>query len=90
MDIEHRLSALEADTAVLKAIMPRIEEKLDEHMKETKTSREGTNGKLDALTAAIAARENQAKGFAYGWEMLRSLIVFGAGAGVLKWFSFIR
>ena len=78
----HRFAAMEADTAVLKAIMPRIEEKIDRHIEETKVSREATNSKLDKLMADISARENQAIGGLFvGRKMAAMLLAMAAAAG---------
>lgn len=85
-DIETRVAALEAEIAVANALMPRMERKLDDHMTETKLSRQCTNDKLDALIATT----NQAKGAALAFDLLRQGVVFLAGIGGLKWLGLIR
>lgn len=89
-DSERRIAALEVDMGILKAIMPRVEVKLDCHMQETKHSRQATNDKLDAVIGRLDARENQAKGVVFLWETLRALAVFLAGIGAFKWLGLIR
>ena len=89
-EMEQRLAAMEAKVAVMEAIMPRIEHKMDCHIAETKQSMQMTNDKLDAVMSAVAARENQAKGAIWLWETVRSFAVFLAGIGVFKWFGLLR
>ena len=89
-DLERRIAALEVDTGILKAIMPRVEIKLDCHMQETKHSRQATNDKLDAVIGRLDARENQAKGVVWAWETARATAVFLGGFSALKWLGLIR
>ncbi len=76
--------------AVSEAIMPRVEHKIDCHIKTTMESRQATNEKLDAVIVRLDARENQAKGVSMLWDSLRSLAVFLAGIGAFKWLGLIR
>lgn len=81
---------LESRIAVLEAIMPRVETMLASHINETRNSRQTTNEKIDHIADALAARENQAKGAIWFWDLLRSGIVFIAGVGGLKFFKLLQ
>ena len=90
--------------AVLEAVMPRIERKLDDHMeasrrhatvadaarKELHDAIQDVKDAMAKVKEALEARENQAKGFTVAWEAARSLAVFIAGILGLKWFGLLR
>lgn len=77
---------LEADVAVAKAIMPRVEHKLDAHIENTEKARSATNDKLDLLIA----KENQNKGVAWLFDKAQNLVLFAGSVGVFKWLGLIR
>lgn len=83
--------------AVLEAILPRVERKLDEHAETTRyqsqiaeASRKEIRDSIQEVKDAIKARENQAKGAIYIWEFIRGAAVFVAGVLGLKWFGFMK
>lgn len=83
--------------AVLEAILPRVEQKIDHqtrvaeiNARDADAARKSMVESLDEVKKAIAARENQAKGVGWTWEIGRSAALFIAGIGGLKWFGFVK
>ncbi len=85
-DMERRMAMIEAKVAVAEAIMPRVEHKMDCHIAETKSARQVTNDKLDALIA----KENQNKGVSWAFDKAQNLIMFAGSVGILKWIGWIK
>ena len=89
--MEYRLAAVETDMAVMKAIVPRIETAIINHVQETKDSRRQTNeridvaiDKIDELAKHIDRRENQMAGASWGLKGLIAGIALLAGAAGSK------
>jgi len=82
---------------VLEAVIPFVMQAIDEHKsvtasyhRESLAARAHTDEKLEALTRAVEARENQAKGAVWLWEAVRGGVLFLASFGAFKWLGLIR
>jgi hypothetical protein len=91
------LSSLEARIAVLEAVLPRVETKLDEHRMETRraaclavNSRKEISDALVSLKEVVDAQMNQAKGVGLVWEFVRTTVIFFGSLTLFKWFGFLK
>ena len=67
-----------------------VNEKMDNGFSEIRDSIKQLSKEVASTVSVISARENQAKGAVWAFDAVRSLLVFAASFGGLKWLGFLK